>query len=329
MTPRLLTDRFGRPHSYLRISVTDRCNLRCVYCMPAEGIVWKPREEILTYEEILRLARVFVDLGVDKIRLTGGEPTARKDLDFLIKGLAGIESVKTLLMTTNGTTLKEHAGLYKSAGLQGINISLDTLQPHRFEEITRRAALTEVLDGIEAALTVGFSPLKINVVVMKPFNTDEILDFVAFVKDKPLNVRFIEFMPFKGNGWGMDSFYPYAAMKAVIEEHYALIPQNGEPSAVAKDFALAGHQGTVSFVTSMSESFCGTCNRLRLTAEGNIKSCLFDPAEVPVRDLLRAGCSDAELHEKIYEALALKPEGHVPMAVLPSVENRSMIQIGG
>ncbi len=324
-----LTDRFGRKHTYLRISVTDRCNLRCTYCMPPEGIDWKPREEILTYEEIVRVARLFAQNGVTKIRLTGGEPTLRTDIEELIEGLAGISGIRSLLMTTNGVTLQHKAALYKQKGLTGLNISLDTLEPEKFAQITRRDHFDAVMAGIEAALSVGFESLKINVVLMAGINEDEMINFIRFAQDKPINVRFIEFMPFRLNGWEDQRLVSYAEMKARIQEHYELIPILREPSAVAKDFAIRGFQGTVSFITSMTESFCSTCNRVRLTADGAIKSCLFFPKEISIRDLLRSGTSDDALLEAVHEAIWLKPEAHGTSQELVNSDNRSMIQIGG
>lgn len=325
----LLTDRFGRKHTYLRISVTDRCNLRCTYCMPAQGIEWRPRNEILTYEEIIRVASIFTAHGVTKIRLTGGEPTVRSDLEALISGLSNLPGLESLLMTTNGISLREKAGLYNELGLSGLNISLDTLRPDKFQSITRRDHFHEVLEGIDAAIIAGFQSIKLNVVVMAGVNDDEILDFVHFVKDKPLNVRFIEFMPFKNNEWQEGRMVSYAEMRALIEKTFQLVPIRQAPTDVAKDFAIEGFQGTVSFITSMTESFCGTCNRLRLMADGSIKSCLFFPAEVNIREDLRSGASDDMITEKIREAVRLKPEGHAAMRELPKLDNRSMIQIGG
>lgn len=325
----MLTDRFGRFHRYLRISVTDRCNLRCVYCMPAEGLVWKPRQEILTYEEIVRLARIFVDLGVDKIRLTGGEPTIRTDIELLMERLAQLKGLRHLLLTTNGVTLRKKANLYREKGLTGINISLDTLNPDRFLRITRRDNFYDVLAGIDAALEAGFESVKLNIVVMAGVNDGELLDFVDTYRDTRINVRFIEFMPFRNNGWNQAGLVSYAQMKARIQEHYELIPMVTEPSAVAKDFAVAGYPVTVSFITSMTQSFCSTCSRIRLTADGSIKACLFHPAEVNVRNLLRQGVSDTILVSKIHEALMRKPEGHAAPLELQKSENRSMIEIGG
>lgn len=329
LTKQQLIDRFGRLHTYLRISVTDRCNLRCTYCMPPEGIHWKERDEILSFEEISRLARVLVSMGITKIRLTGGEPMVRQNLEVLIEQLAQLEGLQTLAMTTNGYLLKEQASVLKSAGLTALNISLDSLQASRFKAITHRDFLQEVLLGIDEAIAAGFESIKLNAVIMKGVNEDEILDFVDFVKDKPLNMRFIEYMPFKGNPWTQGDVFPYLDMKRIIESRYNLMPIMTEHGAVAKDFSIQGQTGTVSFVTSMTDSFCGSCNRLRLTADGQFKSCLFHPSEVNLRDLLRSGISDADLNVKIEEAVLQKPEAHPPMEELLGVDNRSMIEIGG
>lgn len=324
----LLVDSFGRAHTYLRISVTDRCNLRCRYCMPADGLVWKKKDEMLTYEEIERLAKIFVPMGIDKIRLTGGEPLVRKDLLTLVKKLAPIENLKTLAMTTNATLLAPQAKALRQAGLTHLNISLDSLRKERFEAITRLDSFDEVMAGIMAAIESGYQSLKINVVAIAGFNDDEILDFVAFAQLHKVNVRFIEFMPFKDNEWNIDKVVTYSEMKARIEEHYSLTHIVQSRSDVSKDFALAGG-GSVSFITSMSESFCGTCNRLRLTGEGSIKSCLFYPAELSLRDAMRQGASDEAIRQLILQSLAAKPEAHPPAEEIAAQENRTMIEIGG
>lgn len=324
-----LIDRFGRKHTYLRISVTDRCNLRCVYCMPHEGLQWKDKHELLSYEEIQRVAKVFVFMGVSKIRLTGGEPLVRRELEKLVRALSLIEGVETLAMTTNAVLLAGKAELLKNAGLHALNISLDTFRADRFFEIARRNDLDNVIDGINAALAAGFRSLKLNVVVMAGKNDDEVIDFVDYAVDKPINVRFIEYMPFKDNEWHIDKVVTFAEMKERIERKYRLIPLEAEPSAVAKDFGIVGGRGTVSFITSMSDSFCGSCNRLRLTADGSVKSCLFYPAEISLRDALRRGVSDGELEELILYSLAQKPEAHEPAELIAAQENRAMIEIGG
>lgn len=324
-----LADKFGRIHTYLRIAVTDRCNLRCRYCMPSSGIEWKEHNEILTFEEITRLAKIFVELGIKKIRITGGEPLVRKNIEKLIEQLASLKRLETLAMTTNGVLLKDKAQILKEAGLSTLNISLDTLRQERFIQITNMDNLNNVLMGIGMALGVGFKQLKLNTVVMRGINDDEILDFVDFAKDKPINVRFIELMPFKGNNWDFSHFVPYLEIKKKIEEKFELIPIKNNQHDVAKDFCIEGFQGTVSFITSMTDSFCNSCNRVRLTANGSIKSCLFQKAEVNLRNAIQENISDTKIIDMIQHALTLKQEGHPNLEELVKLENQSMIEIGG
>jgi cyclic pyranopterin phosphate synthase len=324
-----LIDRHGRKHTYLRLSLTDRCNLRCTYCMPPQGIDWTPRAEILTTDEIVRLGRIFVGLGIDKIRLTGGEPLARRDIAEIAHRLAELPSLRTLAMTTNGISLANRAQGLRDAGLNALTISLDTLKRDRFREIAKRDQFQAVMDGIEASLAAGFTPLKINCVVMRGVNDDEIIDFVDWAKDRPINVRFIEYMPFPDNHWSKGGLLPYADMRRRIETHVDLIPLVGAATDVGKDFRIGGHPGTVSFVTSMTESFCGGCNRLRVTADGNIKSCLFHPAEQSLRDAMRAGEPDETIERLILQAVDGKQAAHPPMEELLTMKNRNMIEIGG
>lgn len=325
-----LIDNFNRKHTYLRISVTDRCNLRCSYCMPPQGIQLKERSEILTFDEIERVAKIFATMGVNKIRLTGGEPLVRKDLPKLIQKLVNIPGIQTLGMTTNGVLLKSFAPELKRVGLTNINVSLDSLRPSRFELISGRQYLKDVTDGIYASLDAGFQPLKMNVVVMGGVNDDELLDFVEFVKDKPIHVRFIEYMPFKFNQWNQAKFVSYQQMMKTISEKYELQPiESPDENSVAKDFKIDGFIGTVSFITSMSDHFCGSCNRIRLTADGSIKSCLFHPAEVNLRSELRSRQSNEAIEEMIRSAVQQKQYQHPDPEELVNIENRSMIQIGG
>jgi len=324
-----LIDRHGRRHSYLRISVTDRCNLRCTYCMPPQGIDWTPRADILTADEIVRLGGIFVGMGINKIRLTGGEPLSRRDIGEIAMRLGALPGVRTLAMTTNGISLAERAQKLRDAGMTSLTISLDTLKRDRFREIAKRDQFIAVMDGIEAALAAGFAPLKINVVVMRGVNDDEILDFVDWAKDRPIDVRFIEYMPFPDNHWSKGGLMPYAEMRTLIGQRYELIPVIGAATDVGKDFRIAGHSGMVSFVTSMTVSFCGGCNRLRVTADGNIKSCLFHPAEQSLRDAMRAGAPDSEIERLILSAVDGKPAAHPPMEELMKMKNRNMIEIGG
>ncbi len=330
-----LIDSFGRLHTYLRISVTDRCNLRCRYCMPSEGLQWKKREELLSFEEIERLAAIFVGMGVTKIRLTGGEPMLRRDFPDLVAKLAGLKAsglnttgLKDLAMTTNATLLAGQASLLKEKGLSHINISLDSFKPERFEQITRLSCFDAVKAGLHEAIAAGFSKLKLNMVVIAGFNDDEILDFAAFAREHKINVRFIEFMPFKDNDWQIDKVVTFKEMKASLDKHFKLSPAKQEVGDVARDFDLAGG-GSLSFITSMSESFCSSCNRLRLTSDGSMKSCLFYPAEINLRDAMRQNASDEELRGMIRGCLAGKPEAHPPAEEIAARDNRSMIEIGG
>jgi cyclic pyranopterin phosphate synthase len=325
----MLIDRFGREHSYLRISVTDRCNLRCVYCMPAEGINVKPKAEILTFEEIYRIAKVFAVMGVAKVRVTGGEPLVRKDLPVLIALLRSIPQIRTVAMTTNGVLLQGKCQTLRQAGLDAINISLDTLRAQRFKELTLRDNFEDVVAAIDEAIATEFSSLKVNVVVMRNRNEDEIMDFIERYKDERLNVRFIEYMPFKDNQWQPGNVYSFAIMKETIERSYQLEALPSRAGDVAKDFRIKNHAGTVSFITSMTDSFCGTCNRLRIMADGSVKSCLFSNPEINLRDPLRAGATDEDLSDMINWAVQQKPEAHPPMEELAEVDNRAMVEIGG
>jgi cyclic pyranopterin phosphate synthase len=325
----MLTDRFGRRHTYLRVSVTDRCNLRCQYCMPAEGIPWLARKDVLTFEEIERVVRVLAGAGVTKVRITGGEPTVRRGIEGLIASLAAIDGVEELAMTTNGTTLPKMAQVYRDAGLTHINVSIDSLRADRFREITRTDKMDTVLLGIERALTAGYASVKINVVAMKGVNDDEIADFVSFATTRPVNVRFIEFMPFDGNEWSRDRMFTYREMLEAVRSRHEIEPMDRRPSQVAKDFRIVGGVGTVSFVTSMTEDFCSDCNRIRLTATGEFKPCLFMLPNVSVRDRMRGGCDDAAVLDAVKESLGQKWRGHPGTERLITLKNASMIQIGG
>jgi len=324
-----LMDAHGRRHNYLRVSLTDRCNFRCLYCMPAEGVEWKPREEILTLEEIERLVRVFARMGIDKVRLTGGEPTVRKGFLGLVENVCAIEGIEKVAITTNATRLEEIAPGLKRAGLTGINISLDSLQRARFAEITRRDAFDEVMAGIEAAIAAEIESIKLNVVVLPGTNDDELVDFVEFVRDRPIQVRFIEFMPFLGNNWKVERVIGYREMRERIEAKHEMVPMPGEPTDVAKEFRIEGFTGTVGFVASVTESFCGGCNRIRLTADGKFKTCLFLPARSSLRDMMRNGEADEALAATIRADLQTKWAGHPPMTQWSQLDNRSMVEIGG
>ncbi|KAE8697055.1 Molybdenum cofactor biosynthesis protein 1 [Hibiscus syriacus] len=313
----MLVDSFGRKHSYLRISLTERCNLRCQYCMPAEGVELTPSPQLLTHSEIIRLANLFVASGVEKIRLTGGEPTVRKDIRDICMDLSSLKGLKTLAITTNGITLARQLPLLKQCGVTNLNISLDTLVPSKFEFMTRRKGHHKVIKSINSAIDLGYNPVKM-------------CDFVELTREKPINVRFIEFMPFDGNVWNVKKLVPYAEMLDTMTKKFpALKRLHDHPTETAKNFRIDGHAGTASFITSMSEHFCAGCNRLRLLADGNLKVCLFGPSEVSLRDPLRSGAGDDELREIIGAAVKRKKAAHAGMFDIAKTANRPMIHIGG
>ncbi|XP_073001119.1 GTP 3',8-cyclase, mitochondrial isoform X2 [Typha latifolia] len=318
----MLVDSFGRFHNYLRISLTERCNLRCQYCMPAEGVELTPSSELLSHDEIIRVADLFVSSGVDKIRLTGGEPTIRKDIEDICLHLSSLKGLKTLAMTTNGIVLSKKLPKLKECGLNAINISLDTLVPAKFEFMTRRKGQGRVMESIDTAIELGYNPVKINCVVMRGVNDDEICNFVELTKLKPINVRFIEFMPFDGNVWNVKKLVPYAEMLDKVRGQFKDVKRlQDHPTDTAKNFKVDGHCGTISFITSMTEHFCAGCNRLRLLADGNFK--------VSLRDPLRAGVDDLELKEIIGAAVKRKKAAHAGMFDIAKTTNRPMIHIGG
>ncbi|XP_042357252.1 molybdenum cofactor biosynthesis protein 1 isoform X2 [Plectropomus leopardus] len=306
-----LTDNFGRRHSYLRISLTEKCNLRCQYCMPEEGVKLTPRGQLLSTSEVLTLARLFVQEGVDKIRLTGGEPLIRPDVLDIIAELRKLEGLKTIAVTTNGMNLARLLPKLKDAGLDLINISLDSLVPAKFEFIVRRKGFHKVMEGIDKAVEMGYNPVKVNCVVMRGLNEDELLDFVALTEKKPLEVRFIEYMPFDGNKWNFKKMVSYQEMLDRIRQKWPKLEmlQTGH-TETAKTFKVPGFKGQVGFITSMSDHFCGSCNRLRITADGSLKVCLFGNSEVSLRDVLRSGASDEELLQIIGAAVGRKKKQH-------------------
>lgn len=329
----VLTDLFGRHHNYLRISISERCNLRCQYCMPEEGVDLTPKERILSGKEIIRIAELFMRQGVNKIRLTGGEPLVRADLVDIVRGINSFGSqhgLQTIAMTTNGVTLGRKLPLLKEAGLNLINISLDTLIPAKFEFITRRKGWDRVMKSIDVALDLGYSPVKVNCVVMRGVNEEEIVDFVNLTKDKNVDVRFIEYMPFDGNRWNFKKMVSYAEMIDTIKSSYPdLQRMSDQANDTSKAYKVPGHVGQLGFITSMSEHFCGSCNRLRVTADGNLKVCLFGNAEVSLRDLLRGEAEDEEIWQVIEEAVKRKKKQHAGMFNLSKMKNRPMILIGG
>jgi len=300
--------------------------------MPEEGVKLSPKSSILSTEEIIQLARVFIGEGVKKIRLTGGEPLVRPDIVEIIRELKNTPGLETVAMTTNGVTLGKRLVELKGAGLDLLNVSLDTLIPDKFQFVSRRpkAAHAKVLASIEDALAMGYTPLKINCVAMKGLNEDEILDFVEMTRDKEVDVRFIEYMPFDGNKWNDKKMIPFREMLKLIRVKYPEFRKVDDmPNDTSKGYKVPGYKGQVGFITSMSDNFCGTCNRLRLTADGNLKVCLFGNTEVSLRDALRSGISDQELKELIGGAVKRKKPKHAGMTNLKAMKNRPMILIGG
>ncbi|MGA1061578.1 MAG: GTP 3',8-cyclase MoaA, partial [Ilumatobacteraceae bacterium] len=305
-----LVDPFGRVIRDLRISVTDRCNFRCTYCMPAEGMEWLPRSEVLTFEEIHRVSRIFVErFGVEGIRLTGGEPTVRAHLPMLISQLSGLGV--DLAMTTNGATLRNSAEELRSAGLRRINISLDTLHADRFEQMTRRNELENVLAGIDAAVAAGFSPVKINAVIERGVNDDEIVDLARFGRERGVEVRFIEFMPLDATGhWANDRVVGQDEIVERIAEVFPLEQMPARGAAPADRWRYLDGAGTVGVIPSVTKPFCGDCDRVRLTAEGQFRTCLFATNEFDLREIMRSGGDDDALAERIIAAVGTKWAGH-------------------
>ncbi len=324
-------DSYNRPIEYLRISVTDRCNLRCVYCMPEEGVAELAHAEVLSYEEIARLARVIVGLGVTKLRLTGGEPLARKGLEQLVAMLAAIPGVQDLSMTTNGTLLAARAEALSRAGLRRVNVSLDTLRPERFRAMTRRGRLEDVLDGIAAARQAGLTPIKINVVVIRGLNDDEVLDLARRTVEDGWNVRFIEVMPLAPDPmWAHDGLVPSAEIRARIEAAFGpLTPVDGDGAGPARYYRLATSNGTLGFISPLSEHFCTRCNRLRLTANGQLMPCLMSEQAIDLRSVLRSSAGDEELRRRVLDAIRAKPEGHHMGAAPRTAGATPMSRIGG
>jgi GTP 3',8-cyclase len=329
-----LVDTYGRVHRDLRISVTDRCNFRCTYCMPEEGMDWLPRSDLLTFEEIERIARVCVErFGVDGIRLTGGEPTVRAHLPILIGKVAALRTADgtpvDVSLTTNGATLRSIADDLVAAGLRRVNISLDTLRRDRFVELTRRDELDHVLEGIDAAVASGMGPVKVNAVVMRGVNDDEILDLATFGRERGVTVRFIEWMPLDADRhWESGAVVSQAEILAAIEAVYPVDPlvRGHQP---AERFAYRDGRGEVGVIPSVTRPFCESCDRIRLTAEGQLRSCLFAVDEVDLRALVRGDASDDDLAEAVRRCVAGKWAGHMIGQVQFIRPRRSMSQIGG
>lgn len=327
-----LVDRLGRVHNNLRVSVTDRCNIRCFYCMPAEQVEFRPREELLSFEEIERFARAVAPLGVRRLRLTGGEPLLRRDLHELIRRLAVIEGIDDVALTTNGMLLADQADALQQAGLRRINISLDTLREDVFQRISRRSGLDQVLAGVAAAQQAGFSKIRLNALAIRNLTEPEILPLARFARDRRLELRFIEFMPLDAAGqWQQGDVLTGAAVRSILEAEFGRLEAvcRTDASQPAIDFAYSDRRGRVGFINPVSQPFCESCNRLRLTAEGQVRNCLFSHAEWDARALLRAGADDHQLRALVRQCVAAKAPAHGigdAQFVQPS---RAMYQIGG
>ena len=327
-----LVDSFGRRHTNLRISVTDRCNIRCFYCMPSEEVRFKPKRELLNFEEIARFVGVMSTLGVNKLRLTGGEPLVREGVPELVRMLSTIDGIDDVALTTNGILLDKFAQRLRDAGLGRLNVSLDALDPRKFEQITRRDDLFRVLDGIRAAQAAGFQRIKLNAVAVASLTESEVIPLARFARDEGLELRFIEFMPLDADGaWESDQVLSGAAIRAQLEQVFgALDPVAGaDPSQPATDYDYRDGSGRVGFINPVSEPFCGDCNRLRITAEGRVRNCLFSTVEWDARELLRRGASDAELAALVRQAVEQKRAGHGINSDEYLQPRRPMYQIGG
>jgi cyclic pyranopterin phosphate synthase len=327
-----LVDSFGRVHTSLRVSVTDRCNIRCFYCMPAENVRFKPRRELLTFEEIQRFVGVAAGMGVDRIRLTGGEPLVRHGLPRLVEMLAEVEGIREIALTTNGILLAEQAAALKRAGLSRVNISLDSLNRDTFFKIARREGLEQVLEGITAAQRVGFEKIRLNAVAIRGLSEPDIVPLGKFARHHGLEMRFIEFMPLDAEGnWEAAQVLRGDHIRAMLEEGIGplvALPVD-DPSQPATDFEFADGQGRIGFINPVSQPFCQNCNRLRLTAEGQVRNCLFSVEEWDARKVMRDGGSDLELAELIRSSVGAKKAGHGINSDQFIKPLRAMYQIGG
>jgi cyclic pyranopterin phosphate synthase len=328
----MLSDSFKRPIHDLRISITDRCNFRCFYCMPKEAMEWQPKSEILTFEEIVRLTRVFVSLGISRLRVTGGEPMVRRDVESLVSHIARIDGVEDLAMTTNAHFLRGRARGLKNAGLRRITVSLDSLDSERFTLLTGRNELAQVLDGIDAAIEAGLSPIKVNCVMIRGINDDQAVAFASFAREKGVSARFIEFMPLdNGKVWKREMVVPGEVIRKRIDSVFPLVPIEAHAvSETARRWGFAdGAPGEVGFINPVTQPFCGHCSRIRLTADGMIRTCIFSTVEHNIKSLLRNDASDDQLRDFVIATVEKKEERHHindPEFVQPL---RTMSCIGG
>ncbi len=325
-----IVDKFGRVHDYLRISLTERCNLRCFYCMPEEGIQLRDKAEFMTAEETLEIAKTFISMGVKKIRLTGGEPLIKRNAEMIIKALGQLPIELTL--TTNAVVVDRYIDVMKEAGIKSLNVSLDSLKEERFNDISRRGYFTRIFDNIALLLDQGFD-LKINVVLIRGVNDDEIIDFIEWTRDTALSVRFIEFMPFDGNQWNWDKKVSYNEILSAVESKFGdqFSKIEGKPNDTSRNFKLNGAKGSFGIISTVTNPFCDTCNRIRLTADGKIKNCLFSQSET---DLLTAHRNGQPIEPIIREVMLSKEKerggnGQFDDEMVKSMKNRSMTTIGG
>jgi cyclic pyranopterin phosphate synthase len=339
-----LTDSFSRVIDYLRISITDKCNLRCIYCMPADGVAPAEHTDILSYEEIIRVATIAARLGVRKIRLTGGEPLIRKNIAFLVSSLKKITGIEELSLTTNGLLLADQATSLADAGLDRVNVSIDSLRPERFREITRGGDLDIVLKGLAAAEHAGLVPIKINMVPVRGMNEDEILDFASITIHAGHHVRFIECMPTGSvSFWSPQKYMTTDEIRKIIETLGFLAPVRVRKNGPSKYFRLEGAKGVIGFISALTHHFCSDCNRLRLTSDGKLRPCLFSETEIDLRSALRSGASDLEIERLLKLSIEVKPKEHQlngkgsgdtvlsdrPPFITHHSKNRPMSRIGG
>lgn len=327
-----LIDSFGRVHTNLRISVTDRCNIRCFYCMPAENVQFLNRRDLLTFEEIERFVKIAVPLGLRKIRLTGGEPLVRRDLHRLVAKLAAIPQIEDIGLTTNGLLLAEQAQDLFNAGLRRINVSLDALDSRKFEQITRRTGYEKVIEGIQTAQRVGFDPVKVNAVAVRGLSEDEVAPFGRFARESGVEIRFIEFMPLDAEGnWEREKvLFAHEILEILAREVMPLVPlATQDLHAPASEFEFVDGRGRIGIIASVSQPFCMNCDRFRVTADGKLRNCLFSLEETDVKSLLRDGAADEAIVQAIRDSIAAKKEGHEINTARFIQPDRPMYSIGG
>ncbi len=325
-----MNDPYGRKIDYLRISVTDLCNLRCIYCMPSEGVKPVKHKDILTYEEIIRIVRIATSIGIRKVRITGGEPLARKNITYLISSLSAINGIENITLTTNGVLLEKFAEEIAKAGLNRVNVSLDSLRPERYKEITRGGSVDVVLRGIEKAEKAGLKPVRINMVPIRGFNNDEIEDFARITLEKSYQVRFIEFMPIGAREmWSPEKYIPVNEIKSIVEKIGHLTPVKARKDGPARYFRFEDAPGVIGFINAVSHQFCSECNRLRLTADGKLRPCLFSETEIDIKTPLRNGVPNSEIEKLVRLSIKVKPEKHNIECRDGSAFLKPMSKIGG